>query len=337
MIKLPINKAIIPFLLLTSFTLFSCGVDSSEKNSDNSSAEETTEPTIEYEWDKFDIPVNAPSGSNWVLHKASDEFDYNFTAGNPSDNFLEKWNNYYHSNWSGPAPTMWQKDHFYVENGELKLFVTRPSDVKSVSVSFGDKVKSLPYTYTACITNKNRIKYPAYVEAYAKIANNTMASDVWMLSPDDTQEIDVIEAYGSNRDNGGYGSDRIHLSHHMFIREPFTDYQPMDSGSWYRSPGGTIWRDDFHRVGVYWKSPTHLEYYIDGDLVRVVSGMEKIDPNRHNSKGTGIDKEMDLIINMEDQSWRAIQEPSLSPTNDELNNRDNQTFRVAWVRAYTAE
>jgi agarase len=31
-----------------------------------------------------------------------------------------------------------------------------------------------------------------------------MASDVWMLSPDDTQEIDIIEAYGGDRDGGGF-------------------------------------------------------------------------------------------------------------------------------------
>ena len=35
---------------------------------------------------------------------------------------------------------------------------------------------------------------------------------------------------------------------------------------------------------------------------------------------------MDIIINMEDQSWRAIS--GLSPTNEELNNKDNNTFLV---------
>lgn len=67
-----------------------------------------------------------------------------------------------------------------------------------------------------------------------------MASDVWMLSPDDTQEIDIIEAYGGDRDGGGYGADRLHLSHHIFIRQPFKDYQPKDSGSWYKDDKGTL-------------------------------------------------------------------------------------------------
>lgn len=330
---------ILPFLF-SAFLLVSCGEESSGDNLDpenpNLEDSDSSDDEPKREWDVYAVPVGAPSGTEWVLHDASDEFNYEFEAGEPTDAFLDNWINYYHSAWSGPVPTVWQKDHFYVEDGELKLFVTRPDDVETVEVSGTDGVVEMLGTYAACITSKHRIQYPAYVEAYAKIANSTMASDVWMLSPDDTQEIDIIEAYGSDRDNGGYGADRIHLSHHMFIRDPFTDYQPSDAGSWYCSPKGTIWREDFHRVGVYWKSPTHLEYYIDGELVRVVSGMEKIDPNGHNLDGTGIDKEMDLIINMEDQSWRALQDPSLSPTDEELENRDNQTFRVAWVRAYTA-
>ena len=136
---------------------------------------------------------------------------------------------------------------------------------------------------------------------------------------DDTQEIDIIEAYGSDRvvgDDGHkfYGPDRIHLSHHVFIRDPFQDYQPTDPGSWYKDVNGTIWRNDFHRVGV-----------------RRVSGKNIIDPNDF-TKGTGLSKEMDIIINMEDQSWRAIS--GLSPTNKELMNKDNNTFLVDWIRIY---
>lgn len=332
---------LLPFLC-SAFLLMSCGGDpvGGNENPDNPNNENTENPDTpsesDKEWGEYAIPVSAPSGTKWTLHEASDEFNYKFEAGSPSVEFLDRWVDFYHKPWSGPAPTVWQKDHFYVEDGILKLFVSRPEDAPMVSVAKGDEKIEMQATYAACITSKHRVSYPAYVEAYAQIANSTMASDVWMLSSDDTQEIDIIEAYGSDRDNGGYGADRIHLSHHMFIRDPFTDYQPMDAGSWYRSPSGTIWREDYHRVGIYWRDPFHLEYYIDGQLVRIVSGENLIDPKGHNENGTGIDKEMDLIINMEDQSWRATQTPSLSPTSEELENRENQTFKVKWVRAYTA-
>ena len=263
--------------------------------------------------------------------------DFNYTAdSNNKGNFEKKWTDYYHANWSGPAPTIWQRDHISVSDGCLRIETSRPDDVKIVKVTSGDKEKMMPGTYTGCVTSKTRVVYPVYVEAYAKIANSTMASDVWMLSPDDTQEIDIIEAYGSDRvvgDDGHkfYGPDRIHLSHHVFIRDPFQDYQPTDPGSWYKDVNGTIWRNDFHRVGVYWKDPFNLEYYVDGKMVRRVSGKNIIDPNDF-TKGTGLSKEMDIIINMEDQSWRAIS--GLSPTNKELMNKDNNTFLVDWIRIY---
>ena len=63
----------------------------------------------------------------------------------------------------------------------------------------------------------------------------------------------------------------------------------------------------------------------------MVSGKNIIDPNDF-TKGTGLSKEMDIIINMEDQSWRAIS--GLSPTNKELMNKDNNTFLVDWIRIY---
>jgi len=237
-----------------------------------------------------------------------------------------------HNHWTGPAPTIWQRDHVSVSDGYLKIRASRPEDVPMKKVVSGPNTKELPGTYTGCITSKTRVKYPVYVEAYAKLSNSTMASDVWMLSPDDTQEIDIIEAYGGDRDGGGYGADRLHLSHHIFIRQPFKDYQPKDLGSWYKDDKGTLWRDDFHRVGVFWKDPFTLEYYVDGELVRTVSGKDIIDPNNYTG-GTGLVKDMDIIINMEDQSWRAVK--GLSPTDEELKNVEDHTFLVDWIRVYT--
>nr|5T9X_A Chain A, Glycoside Hydrolase [Bacteroides uniformis]5T9X_B Chain B, Glycoside Hydrolase [Bacteroides uniformis]5T9X_C Chain C, Glycoside Hydrolase [Bacteroides uniformis] len=305
----------------------------SENGSNTDPGDSETE--FEYEWDKFPVPVSAGTGMKWELQSQSDDFNYTADSNNKG-NFEKKWTDYYHANWSGPAPTIWQRDHISVSDGCLRIETSRPDDVKIVKVTSGDKEKMMPGTYTGCVTSKTRVVYPVYVEAYAKIANSTMASDVWMLSPDDTQEIDIIEAYGSDRvvgDDGHkfYGPDRIHLSHHVFIRDPFQDYQPTDPGSWYKDVNGTIWRNDFHRVGVYWKDPFNLEYYVDGKMVRRVSGKNIIDPNDF-TKGTGLSKEMDIIINMEDQSWRAIS--GLSPTNKELMNKDNNTFLVDWIRIY---
>ncbi|MDC2887546.1 hypothetical protein [Psychrosphaera algicola] len=64
------------------------------------------------------------------------------------------------------------------------------------------------------------------MEVRAKISNMVTASNFWFLSKDSTHEIDVLEAYGSGRADQQWFSERLHLSHHVFIRNPFQDYQP---------------------------------------------------------------------------------------------------------------
>ncbi|WP_411845253.1 family 16 glycosylhydrolase [Roseibacillus persicicus] len=187
--------------------------------------------------------------------------------------------------------------------------------------------------YTGIVTSKESFTYPVYVEARAKLSKQVLASCVWMLSDDSTEEIDIIEAYGSDRPDQKWTAERLHLSHHVFIRKPFQDYQPTDEGSWFARKG-TIWADDFHRVGVYWRDPWHLEYYVDGKLARTVSGKDIIDPRGY-TNGKGLTKAMKIIINQEDQQWRYDQ--GITPTDEELANVEKSIFWVDWIRVYKPE
>ncbi len=268
------------------------------------------------DWKDISIPVTAGAGKVWQLQSQSDDFNYTSDATTKSADFNAKWTDFYHNAWTGPSPTIWRRDHSYVADGQLKIKASRTSGVN---------------TNTGCITSKQRVIYPVYVETSVKIMNSVLASDVWMLSPDDTQEIDICEAYGADRwNNEWFSPKRLHLSHHVFIRTPFQDWQPNDAGSFYTN-NVTVWRNDFHRIGVYWKDPWNLEYYVDGVKVRTRSGVSQIDPNNY-TNGTGLSKEMDVIINTEDQTWRASQ--GLTPTTAELANEDNHTFKVDWIRIY---
>lgn len=295
-------------------------------------AEEETETNNgpKLDWDAYAVPADAGVNMEWELQEAtSDEFNYTSAASPKSAEFLSKWDDFYHNAWTGPGLTIWSREQVLVEDGILKIPSTRINE-KDVS--------------TGCITSKERVIYPAYVEAYAKVMPSTLASDVWMLSPDDTQEIDILEAYGNinpSRDptNVWYG-ERIHLSHHVFIRDPFADWQPTTDDTWFKD--GTEWNKDFHRYGVYWRDAWHLEYYIDGVLVKTTSGKDQIDPKYHtnsvnpgdtsNDTRTGLNKAMDIIINVEDQTWRSNQ--GLTPTDSELANTEDNTFKVGWIRVY---
>ncbi|MDQ8190999.1 family 16 glycosylhydrolase [Roseibacillus persicicus] len=274
---------------------------------------------VAQDWKGLEVPANAGEGKSWVLQATSDSFDYAIGPVGELEEFDKRWDRSFINRWTGPSMTEWNAGHSYATNGHLGIASSRKK---------GEKV-----VYTGIVTSKESFTYPVYVEARAKLSKQVLASCVWMLSDDSTEEIDIIEAYGSDRPDQKWTAERLHLSHHVFIRKPFQDYQPTDEGSWFAREG-TIWADDFHRVGVYWRDPWHLEYYVDGKLARTVSGKDIIDPRGY-TNGKGLTKAMKIIINQEDQQWRYDQ--GITPTDEELANVEKSIFWVDWIRVYKPE
>lgn len=222
------------------------------------------------DWDTYPIPATAGSGMEWQLQEnISDEFNYNFEAATTLTTFNNRWKNFYHNSWNGPGTTYWQYNHVAVDGSNLLIKSSRNTSTSKMSV---------PGVNAGCITSTNRVKYPVFIEANVSVANITLASDVWLLSADDTQEIDMIECYGGAENGNSYFAQFIHLSHHSFIRSPFKDYQPQDLNSWWKKSGVSSWGAycwnngvrKYLRIGVNWIGPKHFEYYVDGDLVRVL-------------------------------------------------------------------
>lgn len=305
---------------------------------------------IAQDWTGIPVPADPGTGMEWILQdNVSDDFNYSAPASSKGSTFLNKWDDFYHNAWTGPGLTTWARNHSLVEGGELKLIASR---YQSNRVNAG------------AVHSNNTVVYPVYVEIRAKIMNSVLANGGWMLSPDDTQEIDFMEGYGatwsaSQGTDQSWYAQRMHQSHHVFIRTPFQDWQPSEFNSVGSNPvdanqptwilrddgaGYINWKDDYHRYGVYWQDPTHLYYYIDGVLVTFREGMEEIDPlyytnavnpgDNSNDTRTGLNKAMDILFTVEDQDWRSNMSPPLTPTNAELANTENHTFRVDWIRVY---
>ncbi|WP_271765149.1 carbohydrate-binding protein [Aquimarina algiphila] len=223
------------------------------------------------DWNGISVPANAGQGKTWELQEGpSDSFNYTFNETNQRSNFgSNKWYNFYHNGWDGPGTTYWQYNHVSVNGSDLVLRASRNPSTAKLGV---------PGVNAGCITSNSRVKFPVYVEANVSVADIVLASDVWLLSPDDTQEIDIIECYGGDEQGNAFFSEFIHLSHHSFVRNPFTDYQPRDRNSWWSRSDVNNWGEwswnngnrRYVRIGVNWISPFHFEYYVDGELVRVL-------------------------------------------------------------------
>ena len=237
------------------------------------------------EWSGIAVPANAGSGKAWSLQEnVSDDFNYIFNAVNYKTNFgSDKWYNFYHNQWDGPGVTYWKNDHVKVDGDNLVLRGSRwdksnqsnpqypyPGATEAYKMGKANEGVNL-----GCVTSNNRVKYPVFVESAISVANINLASCFWLLSPDDTQEIDIIENYGSTP----WFRQFTHISHHSFIRNPFHDYQPRDINSWWPDSrvsdasggwGAWAWNGGnrrYLRLGVYWITPNHFEYYIDGEIV----------------------------------------------------------------------
>lgn len=236
------------------------------------------------EWSQIPVPANPGTGKMWELQgNVSDDFNYIFNETNAKTNFgtNNKWYNFYHNQWDGPGTSYWKYNHVSVDGDNLVLKASRWDKNNQPNPQYtGNPKMNMPNDgiNLACVTSNNRVKYPVFVESAISIANIKLATCFWLLSPDDTQEIDIIENYGSVP----WFRQFTHISHHSFIRNPFHDYQPRDINSWYpdsrvsdASGGWGAWswnggNRQYLRLGVYWISPNHFEYYIDGQIVRVM-------------------------------------------------------------------
>ncbi|WP_194766129.1 carbohydrate-binding protein [Tamlana sp. I1] len=366
----------------------------------------TSMTMVAQDWAGIPVPADAGSGKTWELQdNVSDDFNYNFNSSSWS-NFGDgnKWYNFYHNAWDGPGYTYWKNQNVTVDGSDLVINVGYTAENRKGG-NYG--------VASGCVTSNNKVIFPVYVESAISVANISLASCFWLLSPDDTEEIDIIENYGGVN---GY-KHLTHISHHSFVRSPFTDYQPRDWNSWYpdsRVSTSYGWGDwcynnggerRYMRMGVNWISPKHFEYYIDGELVRVMyynaiatkyngtweytyfnsmtwnvngynlptnngagytdvtvhattaaysfntlqaasnasNGYNVIDPawfqggddtdtdgNGVTVEARGFTKELDIIINMESQSWLAGSTPSTA----DLNNPAKNQMKVDWVRVY---
>lgn len=293
--------------------------DQEEEETDNKEEviEETEETEVEDETVEEIVAKYLPSpgvDKKWVLQEnVSNEFDEGLT----SDAFVNDWQNKFFNGWKGPGDTRYTPESATIVDGEL-IFTAK---------IVGSTIQ------TGCISTKEKVGYPMYMEARVKISKSVLSTAVWMLSDDSTEEIDNLEAYGY--EGHDWYAKRLHLSHHVFIREPFQDYQPTSDATWYADAHNTIWSDDYHDYGVLWMSPTELSYYVDGVLVRTVPASE-IDPNNY-TNGNGLTKPMYVILSQAAQPWREgttfddfFEEVSVT-------NTDMTKTYFDWVRVYQPE
>ncbi len=276
------------------------------------------------DWHDVPLPSQMQAAQNWQL---VDDFSDNFSYTTKNAAFFSKWHDNHIRGWKGPGATYFSAKHSDLVNGRLVLSAESvPESAQGKVVNYGD-FKSKKTIYTGFVTAKKNIEYPIFVEASMKISGLALASNFWMLSDDDKYEIDVTETYGDT----DYNAKQMSTNYHIFKRDPVTNDYLEDYGhkpKHYTTPNKALLNQDFHRFGFYWKNPKHMEFYLDGELVRTLSSNTDLtDPDGH-----FFGRPMRLIFDMEDHVWRA--KNGITPSQEQLDNPNLNKMYVDWIRAY---
>lgn len=290
------------------------------------------------DWLGIPVPANPGNGNEWeLIQNVSDDFNYIALADNKGDAFTSKWKDEYVNGWAGGPQSVWEPTQSNVSGGYLNIESDR-------TLNTTDQI------ICGNISALNTIIYPVFLEAKVQMNILPMGNDFWMVSEDQTQEIDILEAFGTDRPEYSWFTERLHLSHHVFIREPFQDYQPQDEqgveGTWYTRNGVNRWSAKEFTIGIFWRDPWHLEYYIDGEWIRTLDKFSYSYKNAagdvvnktttfniidkfNYTEGAGLSKPMHILVDTGYQPWT-----NMIVTDEELNDPVKSVYKMDWLRVY---
>lgn len=133
----------------------------------------------QHDWDGIPIPVGPPSGMVWEQQSVSDSFNYHSTWDNRPPEFTSRWTDWFINPWSGPSLTMWDQGHVWMNGSELGIQAHHDPDSE--------------FIFMGCLSSLETFQYPFFMEARVRLSDCTLANNVWMLSADSEEEIDMME------------------------------------------------------------------------------------------------------------------------------------------------
>ncbi len=237
-----ISSIISAIVLISSFT-FSCS---------------QLEPTFDAGHDP------APKTSNWTLVESlSDEFE---------DNELDesKWKNADPKGWIGRAPGIFKKNTVSLEGG--KLLVT------NYKLKEKEVVQGQTFTHAGGhLESQVTANVGQYFECRMKSNKTFMSSTFWLINDwnsfegcdNRVTELDIQESVGQITTEEKWAQDfNTKMNSNTHSRHVTCDDSVGIVGGKAMLSGKVY--DDFHVYGAWWKIPTEIQFYLDGQLVNTV-------------------------------------------------------------------
>ncbi|WNJ17339.1 RICIN domain-containing protein [Pontibacter sp. G13] len=206
-----------------------------------------------------------PSDKTWKLVEGlSDEFNGTFLDS-------MKWKNTDPTKWIGRAPGLFQKSAVSVANGDMRI--------TNDELPAPETVNGTQFTHSCGhVISQNRGQVGFYFEARFKANKTFMSSTFWLINYKNefsgcdsrTTELDIQECVGQINTTAGWAQSFDETIHSNTHSRNVTCNEPEGSEGGNAPTSGKVY-DDYHVYGAWWKSPTEVQFFLDGQHVYTVT------------------------------------------------------------------
>lgn len=256
-----------------------------------------------------------PDGKKWIKNEdLSDEF-----GGNTLDE--SKWENTNPNRWIGRAPGIFKKDVVSLEEGKLKL--------TNYLLEEPEIVNGQTFTHAGGnLYSRKSGKVGMYFECRMKANKTFMSSTFWLINTrgegsgcdQRTTELDIQECVGQVTSTAQWSQkfDKS-MSSNTHSRNTTCSETPTGSEGSKISTEQKVW-ETYHVYGAWWKSPSEIEFYLDGEKVYTVT------------PAADFDLPMYLRLVTETYNWNPV------PGDGGMNgSAEDRTTYYDWVRVWELE
>jgi hypothetical protein len=236
--------------------------------------------------------IAAPIGKSWEkVEKLSDDFE-----GKKLNK--RKWaadpEGHPDFGWIGRPPALFKKSSIALKEGFLNIEVGK---LKKTFVSHKYKTPSIYNYYGGIIRAKKAVSYGHYFECKFKMSKTEMGGGFWLMSRGTNcgkkHEIDITESVGHISplaEEWGKKWDKI-MHSNTIHRKTNCNESTRDQGMIIPKVKNS---ENFYTYGCWWKSPTELLFYLDGEYLYTLTPPDEFD------------QQMFLHFSIESYDWNPI-------------------------------
>ncbi|MFY0607679.1 MAG: HYR domain-containing protein [Cyclobacteriaceae bacterium] len=262
----------------------------------------------------------APEGKKWEKVEAlSDEFE-----GNALDD--TKWHNDPSSDpfgWYGRPPALFDPENVTVADGNLNVNVLEyetPKFANGKNWTHGG----------AILRSKTKAGPGQFYEARIQANKTVMSTTFWIAfqqncntGPTRKLELDILECVGRVHDGTPTWAEKFD---NIFASNTWRHQRSCDPGTAdgsKQAPGKTVMSEKNHSrffvYGCWWKSPTEMLFYLDGEFVHAIR-----------NPPADFDIEGHITMAIETYDWNPIDDANILKTG----TVEERTTKYDWVRTW---